>query len=113
MEQLVSLLKPMKDRIDGLMARLDIPSKNRRIDAIQSQAGAPDFWNDPEAAQKLMQEMSRLKDEVDRWQTLANRINDALELAQMDDASLEADLTKEIDSLSAIVERMALQALLS
>jgi peptide chain release factor 2 len=113
MEQLVSLLKPMKDRIDGLMARLDIPAKNRRIDAIQSQAGAPDFWDDPEAAQKLMQEMSRLKDEVDRWQTLANRINDALELAQLDDASLEADLTKEVDSLSSIVERMALQALLS
>jgi peptide chain release factor 2 len=113
MEQLVSLLKPMKDRIDGLMARLDIPGKTRRIDAIQSQAGAPDFWNDPEAAQKLMQEMSRLKNEVDRWQALANRINDALELAQLDDASLEADLTKEVDSLAAIVERMALQALLS
>lgn len=113
MEQLVSLLKPMKDRIDGLMARLDIPAKTRRIDAIQSQAGAPDFWNDPEAAQKLMQEMARLKDEVDRWQTLTNRINDALELAQMDDNSLEADLTKETDALSAVVERMALQALLS
>jgi peptide chain release factor 2 len=113
MEQLLSLLKPMKDRIDGLMARMDIPAKTRRIDAIQSQSGAPDFWNEPEAAQKLMQEMSRLKDEVERWYTLANRINDALELAQLDDVSLEADLTKEVDALSGIVERMALQALLS
>ncbi|MEO8608501.1 MAG: peptide chain release factor 2 [Chloroflexota bacterium] len=113
MEQLVSLLKPMKDRIDGLMARLDIPAKTRRINAIQSQSGAPDFWTEPETAQKLMQEMSRLKDDLDRWQALANRINDALELAQLDDESLEADLTKEVESLSAIVERMALQALLS
>jgi peptide chain release factor 2 len=60
-----------------------------------------------------MQEMARLKDEVDRWLALANRINDALELAQMEDTSLEADLTTEIDTLSVIVERMALQALLS
>jgi peptide chain release factor 2 len=113
MEHLLSLLKGMKDRIDGLMARLDIPTKNRRIDAIQSQAGAPDFWNEPETAQKLMQEMSRLKDEVDRWQNLANRINDAIELAQLDDPSLQDELTHEVDSLSTVVERMALQALLS
>lgn len=113
MEQLISLLKPMKDRIDGLMARLDISGKVHRINAIQSQAGAPDFWNDPEAAQKLMQEMSRLKEQVERWQNLANRINDALELAQLNDESLQDDLTREVEALSGIVERMALQALLS
>jgi peptide chain release factor 2 len=113
MEHLVSLLKPMKDRIDGLMVRLDISGKNHRINAIQSQAGAPDFWNDPEAAQKLMQEMSRLKEQVDRWQNLATRINDALELAQLNDESLQDDLTREVEVLSGIVERMALQALLS
>jgi peptide chain release factor 2 len=113
MEHLVSLLKPMKDRIDGLMVRLDISGKTHRINAIQSQAGAPDFWNDPEAAQKLMQEMSRLKEQVDRWQNLATRINDALELAQLNDESLQDDLTREVEALSSIVERMALQALLS
>ncbi len=113
MEQLVSLLKPMQDRIDGLMARLDIPGKNRRVVEIQTEAEATDFWNDPEAAQKRMQEMSRLKEEVDRWQSVANRINDALELAQLDDESLESELTTEIDALSITVDRLALQALLS
>jgi peptide chain release factor 2 len=113
MEHLVSLLKAMKQRIDGLMARLDIPTKNERIEAIQTEAGAPDFWNDPEAAQKLMQEMARLREEVDRWQAVANRINDALELAQMNDESLHTELTTEVDALSGVVERLALQALLS
>jgi peptide chain release factor 2 len=113
MEHLVSLLKPMKDRIDGLMARLDIPGKNGRIEGIQAEASASDFWNDPEAAQKRMQEMSRLKEEVDRWQGVANRINDALELAQLGDESLEADLTSEVDTLTGTVDRLALQALLS
>jgi peptide chain release factor 2 len=113
MKQLISLLKPMKDRIDGLMARLDIPNKTRQVEDIQAEAGAPDFWNDPEAAQKRMQEMSRLKDEVERWQNVANRINDALELAQLEDESLEDELTKEVEALEATVERLALQALLS
>jgi peptide chain release factor 2 len=113
MEILLSLLKTMKERIDGLMVRLDIASKRERIGQLEAMAGAPDFWNDPEAAQKTMQEMAYLKGEVEKWQSLANRINDALELAQLDDKDLLDDLNHEVEALSVIVERMALQALLS
>jgi peptide chain release factor 2 len=113
MENLVSLLTTMKDRIDGLMARLDIPGKQQRIEALETEAGAPEFWNNPDTAQKTMQEMARLKEEVDRWQGLANRIDDTIELTQLDDESLFEDLTKEVESLSALVDRMGLQALLS
>lgn len=113
MEQLISLLKPMKDRIDGLMANLDIPGKTQRIDQLEKEAGAPDFWNDPEAAQKVMQDIARLKEEVSRWQSLSTRINDALELAQLDDTSLQDELTHEVENLGVLVERMGMQALLS
>jgi peptide chain release factor 2 len=113
MENLVSLLTTMKDRIDGLMARLDIPGKQERIEALEAEAGAPEFWNNPDTAQRTMQEIARLKEEADRWQGLANRIHDALELTQLDDESLFEDLTQEVESLSALVDRMGLQALLS
>jgi peptide chain release factor 2 len=113
MENLVSLLTTMKDRIDGLMARLDIPGKQQRIEALEAEAGAPEFWNNPDTAQKIMQEIARLKEETERWQGLANRIHDAIELTQMDDESLFEDLTQEVESLSALVDRMGLQALLS
>ncbi len=113
MENTVSALADMKKQIDGLMTRLNIDNKAERISAIQGEASANDFWNDTDAANKLMQEMSGLKEEVDRWQALANRINDALELAELSDASLEAELNIEVEALHPIVERMALQALLS
>jgi len=54
-----------------------------------------------------------VKDEVNRWQTLADRINDALELASLDDTSLQDELAVEINDLSNHVDRFALQALLS
>lgn len=57
--------------------------------------------------------MARLKNEIDRWQNIANRINDALELATLGDNSLQDELSKEVDSLSEIIQRMELQALLS
>lgn len=113
MENLISLLNSMKSRIDGLMAQLGIVGKTERIQQLEEQTGAANFWNDPDAAQKTMQEISRLKEEVDRWQNLATRINDALELAELDDRSLLDELTTEVNALSDTVERMALQALLS
>ncbi len=113
MEQLISLLKPMKDRIDGLMVRLDIAGKQQRIEQMEAQAGAPTFWNDPDSAQKLMQEVARLKEEVARWENIASRVNDALELVQLDDPGLEAELTSEVEALTTLVERLSLQTLLS
>jgi peptide chain release factor 2 len=113
MDTLISTLTDMKTQIDGLVARLDIAQKAARIEAIQQQAGANDFWDDPEYAQKLMQEMSALKAEVDRWQPVAQRIHDALELAELDDDSLLDDLTHELEALTPLVERMTFQAMLS
>ncbi len=113
MDSLVSLLLAMKERVDELMARLDIRGKAQRIEHLQTQSSAPDFWNDPESAQKVMQEIARLQAEVERWQSLAQRINDALDLAALGDQSLLDDLTEEVNALTPIVERMALQTLLS
>jgi peptide chain release factor 2 len=113
MENLISLLTQMKEEIDGLIARLGIADKLKRIAVIDQQASASDFWDDPESAQKAMQERSRLQSMVDRWQGVANRINDALELAELDDETLLDDLTAEVNALQPIVDRMSLQAMLS
>jgi len=113
MEQLVSLLQEMKMTIDGLMARLDIAGHEARLADIEAQASASDFWDDPEHAQKLMQEMSSLKAQVEHWRSLSNRINDALELAELGDDDLIDELTEEVETLKPIVERMSFQAMLS
>jgi len=113
MEHLISLLQAMLDEINSLMLRLDIEGKARRAEQLQAQASAPEFWSNPEAAQKVMQEISRLNAEVEEWRGVANRIHDTLELAQMDDPDLLEELGKETDTLSEIVKRMSLRALLS
>lgn len=113
MDQLISLLNDMQEKITGLMERLDIPQKAQRIAEIEAKASANTFWDDPESAQKAMQEMSALKAEVERWQSAAQRIKDALELASLEDESLERELSAEVDALSLLVGKLSLQALLS
>lgn len=113
MDHLISLLKQMKARIDGLMERLDISSKAVQASELEAQSSAPDFWNNPDTAQQVMQTLAKLKSEIERWQSVANRINDAIELAQLDDPSLLDELTTEVNSLTAAVDKMEFQALLS
>jgi peptide chain release factor 2 len=113
MDNLIALLEGYASTISGFMTRLEIDAKARRLDRLQNQASDPDFWSNAEAAQKTMQEIAKLRAEVERWQTLSTRINDALELAQLDDASLLEELQYETDDLTALVEKMSFQAMLS
>lgn len=113
MDDLISLLNDLKNQIEGLMVRLQIADKAVRIGKIEAQSGESGFWDNPEKAQKIMQEMAGLKAEVDRWHSVINRIKDALELAELDDPDLLDDLTKEADTLSVLVERLSFQTMLS
>jgi peptide chain release factor 2 len=113
MEQLISALEQMRSKIEGFMQRLDIAGKAKRAQQLQAKASDPDLWSNPENAQKMMQEISRLNEEVGRWQGIAGRISDAHELANLGDESLIDELTHEVNSLQDIVERMELQAILS
>ncbi len=95
------------------MARLQIADKAARIGTLEARSGESGFWDNPEKAQKTMQEMSNLKDEVDRWHGVLNRISDALELAELDDPDLFDDLAKEAEALNTLVERLSFQTMLS
>lgn len=113
MDAIIDALKQMRAQIDELMERLSIDAKAERVEQLQAQASSNDFWSNPEAAQKAMQEISRLKEEVEHWQRVSARIDDALELATMGDSSLLEELSTEVEALRVVVEKVALQAMLS
>jgi peptide chain release factor 2 len=60
-----------------------------------------------------MKKISELRDEVEPVKSLYQRAKDGLELAEMDDESLRAELEPEVDSIEAEASRRELSALLS
>src|SRR5918911_4545826 len=79
----------------------DVPAKREQLERIEARASAPDFWNDQEAAQKLMSERSRLERAVARQSEFESSIEDAgvlLEFVEEDEASLA--------ELGALLERL-------
>ena len=54
-----------------------------------------------------------MKAEVDSWRTFSRRIQDALELSQLDDESLRAEMETEISAIEADLEKRSFTAMLS
>ena len=86
----------------------DVPARRKELSLIETQASAPDFWNDQEAAQKLLQERSRLERKIDRQEHFWSQIEDSqvlLEFAEEDENSI-----KELDTLLEHLEHDVGQA---
>ena len=113
MENIISRLSDFKSQIDELMGRIDIAGKSRKIQALEDQASAGDFWNDPATAQRTMQQIAKLKSQVTDWLSLAERIEDALELAEIADADMAPELAAETEAVGELVAAMSLRAMLS
>ena len=77
---------------------------------------APDFWNDVEAAQKITQESTWLKNEVETWQLLRVKLDDVetfWELAmEEEDSSLEQEIKDGLFFIANEIEKLELNLLL-
>jgi peptide chain release factor 2 len=96
---------------------LDIDTMRDELGKLREQAGAPDLWDDPESAQRLMSRMSSIESEIDRVESLRRRLDDITvlnELAQSeDDAASEAEVAAEIVNLTKDIDALEVKTLLS
>ncbi|MCL6432104.1 MAG: peptide chain release factor 2 [Anaerolineae bacterium] len=84
---------------------------------LQEQAAEPDFWSDPDAAQRVMQEIAQLTEGVQRWRGLARRTDEARELLELaraeDDEALLTQLADEVEALKSELGRHEFELLFS
>jgi peptide chain release factor 2 len=70
----------------------DVASGKEELKRIESEASSPDFWNDQDAAQKLLQRRSVLKKKIERQERFDSEVADAavlFEFAEEDEESLK------------------------
>jgi peptide chain release factor 2 len=91
----------------------DLPVKQTQLQEFQKKSEEPDLWQNPERAQRIMKKMASLREEVEDWLGLSQRTADALELAQIDDESLRAELEAETSALETEIGQREFDAMLS
>src|SRR5436190_19783622 len=95
----------------------DIAAKEQRLAALDTEMGAPSFWEDNRRAQDLIRERTELSRIVTRLSELATKAQDLdvmLELAaEAGDGSLDAEITDGATGLSRELDEFELKVMLS
>ena len=88
-----------------------------KISELEEQSSAPGFWDDVENSQKVFQQTKQLKDKVERYDRLKGSWEDALVLVDLandeNDESMLPEVKKTVDEISAELDKMTLETLLS
>jgi len=95
----------------------DQPRLLKQIEQLEEESSQPDFWNDPGAANKLLQKLAALRDRVEPFNKLDKTCRDIQELFEMldgeEDLDTEAEAATMLKQLVKDVDAYELQTLLS
>ena len=108
-----TVYKTQGNRLSTSWCVFDFANKETKLSKLDLEMAAPEFWDEPAVAQRTIKVANKLREEVESWGGFARRIQDATELAQMDDESLRAELEKEIESIEKELEKRSFTAMLS
>ncbi|HUD11570.1 MAG TPA: peptide chain release factor 2 [Candidatus Saccharimonadia bacterium] len=79
MQDLLRKLETLSDQVKSAMNKLGIEQDEAAAEALTNQTLLPDFWNDPQKAAALSQQLAGLIKHVESWQNLDREITDELE----------------------------------
>lgn len=86
----------------------DEPRKRSELETLEKQISEPDFWNDSEKAQKIVQQRSRIEKTLETQKNFETGISDAEVLIEF--AADDAASRNELEALIAKLERELTEA---
>ena len=101
-------LDALSSKVTQLRKFLDVPTAQRRIAEFEAQMAAESFWNNQEAAKKVIEESNGLKKKVEPLIGFEKRIDDTrvlLELGETEPPAGQDAVQKEADHDVALITR--------
>ncbi|MCD7921486.1 MAG: peptide chain release factor 2 [Clostridiales bacterium] len=117
LDQFKSVLNTYRHPLQEVRDSLDLANKEQRIEELEREMEAPDFWNDPERSQQMMKELKSKKDDVQVYEHLASMMDDIEVMLEMgyeeNDASLIPEIEEMLQEFETAFENIRVKTLLS
>ncbi|MEQ8394629.1 peptide chain release factor 2 [Thalassobaculum sp.] len=115
--EITATAEEIKQSIELLRRHLDWDVSTTRLSELDALTQDQALWDDPDRAQKLMQERTRLERQLGEVKQLSQGLEDALMLIELgetegDDATV-VDAEKELEAIRVKAESMQIESLLS
>ncbi|HEY1063967.1 MAG TPA: peptide chain release factor 2 [Candidatus Saccharimonadales bacterium] len=96
----------MEDRARSLQEQVQTAANSLKIAEFANELASlklaseqPNFWSDSTQAQGVMQHIAKIEARVEPWLQLQQGIADVLELAALDDASMQSELEQQLQDI--------------
>jgi peptide chain release factor 2 len=110
-------IRTFLSRLDELSQCLNIEDKQVGVAKLEEEMAAPNFWDDPEAAQKIVKRLKSLKAIVTAPSELQGELEDTqllIEMAQDEgDESVGQEISEALTELEQKLNRLEVESLLS
>ncbi|HZQ55531.1 MAG TPA: peptide chain release factor 2 [Bryobacteraceae bacterium] len=115
LEELEREYVALRQQGEAVRSYLDAPTKQRELKKLEAEIEKPDFWNQPEKSQRVMQQRKRLEEDIQNSSSVAavtSDIDTLFELAR-EGENVNGDLEREIRAFEAKLEQLETGMLLS
>ena len=110
-------LRGTTETLQQLAKAFDLENGKKTVAELEQQAAAPDFWNDPENSQKVLQKMKQLQKKQASYDSLVRQQEDLLTMCEMaieeNDDSLVEEVEAGVKSYMEELENQRMRTLLS
>ena len=116
-EELILEFEGLKPQLKELAAALDLDNLRSELAKLEEESSQPDFWNDSENSQKVLQKMGGLKAKISQYEKLAENFDDVITMAELanedDDESMLEEIMGLAEKTKSLLEEQKLVTLLS
>ncbi len=89
------------------MTLFEVDKRTKQLKEIEAKMNAADFWNDPDAAKKVVAEMKSVKTVIEPVTQISNAFDDMVTLWELAQEEDDNDTREEVDTeLTAFEQRM-------
>ena len=104
-EELRLRLLESEKTVKNLKEALAIDTLKEEISELEKESSKPDFWDDMENSQKVMQKIGSLKAKVASYEGVKNDYDDALVMIELANEEEDADLLDDCTSSVEEIEK--------
>lgn len=104
-EELRLRLLESEKTVKNLKEALAIDTLNGDIAELEKESAKPDFWDDMENSQKVMQKIGSLKAKVQSYENVKNEFDDALVMIELANEEEDTDLLEDCTSSVEEIEK--------
>lgn len=117
LEELRLFLLSLEEDLKNLAEALGIEGLKRQLEELEARVSDPDFWNDTENSQKVLQQTGQVKGKLTAYEDLVTLYEDTLTMAELaieeKEVSEYPSLKESADKISELLEEQKLSTLLT